>query len=345
MAPAYYPGPPPSVQLSAVPISPVRWGIIGCGDVCEVKSGPGFQKAEGSALVAVMRRDRAKAQDYARRHGVPRVHDTAQALIEDPGIDAVYIATPPSSHCELALRVAAAGKPCLVEKPMALNHDECLTMIAAFRRAAQPLWVAYYRRAQPRFIKVRQLLDEGAIGRITSVHVQLQYPLATGDVARAWQFDPAVSGGGLIFDVGSHCVDLLDFTLGPIVSVQAFARNTGGSYAAEDVVVSAFSFAGNVVGTGVFNFNAPEKVNRIVFTGTTGELTTAVFSDEPVVVRRADDTTQYAFERPPHVHQPLIQTIVDELRGRGRCPSTAESGARASWVLDQCVREFYQPRS
>src|SRR5512139_930236 len=121
----------------------VRWGIIGCGNVTEVKSGPGFRKAEGSSLVAVMRRDRSKAEDYAQRHGVPRVHDTADALIRDPGVDAVYIATPPSSHLALARRVAAAGKPCLVEKPMAMSHAECVSMNEAFRAAGVPLFVAY----------------------------------------------------------------------------------------------------------------------------------------------------------------------------------------------------------
>src|SRR3954452_10240835 len=98
----------------------IRWGIIGCGDVTEVKSGPGFQKATGSALVAVMRRDGDKARDYARRHGVARAYDNADDLIQDPEVDAVYIAPPPSSHADLALRTSAAGKPCLVEKPMAL---------------------------------------------------------------------------------------------------------------------------------------------------------------------------------------------------------------------------------
>src|SRR5713101_4999361 len=151
----------------------IRWGIIGCGDVTEVKSGPALQRATGSALVAVMRRDRAKAEDYARRHGVPRSYDDAAALIADPHVDAVYVATPPSSHRDLALAVAAAGKPCLVEKPMAMNHAECLEMVAAFHALALPLCVAYYRRALPRFLKVRELLADRAIGRLTAVHVHV----------------------------------------------------------------------------------------------------------------------------------------------------------------------------
>src|SRR6188508_2966114 len=142
----------------------IRWGIIGCGDVTEVKSGPGFQKAEGSALVAVMRRDGDKARDYARRHGVPRAYDRAGDLIQDAEVDAVYIATPPSSHAELAFRVAEAGKPCLVEKPMALNHPECLRMIGAFQSRRRPLWIAYYRRSLRRFQIVQERLRDGAIG-------------------------------------------------------------------------------------------------------------------------------------------------------------------------------------
>lgn len=319
----------------------IRWGIIGCGDVAEVKSGPGFQKAEGSALVAVMRRDRAKAEDYARRHGVPRVHTAAEALIDDPDIDAVYIATPPSSHCDLAVRVAAAGKPCLVEKPMAMNHAECVTMIDAFRHAAQPLWVAYYRRAQPRFLFVRHLLRRGGIGQVTSAHAEIRNLLADGYVARSWHFDPAIAGAGLIYDVGSHAVGLLDFFFGPIAEVGAFPVNAGGAYGAEDVTVAAFKFESGIVGTGVFNFHAFEKLDRLVFVGSNGELSTPIFGDEDVVVRRADGIERVSFERPPHVHQPLIQTIVDELHGRGRCESTGDTGARASWVLDECIRSFY----
>ncbi len=318
----------------------IRWGIVGCGDVAEIKSGPGFQKADGSALVAVMRRDRAKAEDYARRHGVPRVHATAEALIDDPEVDAVYIATPPSSHRELALRVAAARKPCLVEKPMAMNHAESLDMVNAFRAAGTPLWVAYYRRAQPRFLLIRRLLVEGRIGSVTSAHVQILNRLAEGYVARSWHFDPSIAGAGLIFDVGSHAVDLLDFFLGPIRHVRGFAVNTGASYAAEDVTAAAFEFESGVVGTGVFNFHAFEKTDRLVLLGSAGEISTPIFADDEVVVRTSEGTVRHPVVTPAHVHQPLIQTVVDELEGRGRCESTGESGARAQWVLDECVREL-----
>jgi 1,5-anhydro-D-fructose reductase (1,5-anhydro-D-mannitol-forming) len=320
----------------------IRWGIIGCGDVTEVKSGPGFQKAEGSALVAVMRRDGEKARDYARRHGVPRAYDRADDLLQDSEVDAVYVATPPSTHCELAFRVAAAGKPCLVEKPMALNHDECLRMIEAFQSRRLPLWVAYYRRALRRFQIVHDRLRDGAIGRPTSVHVHVSAPLMTGADATNWRIDPSVSGAGLFFDLGSHCFDLLDFLVGPVTRVDGHSINTAGAYSAEDVTVAAFEFEDRSLGTGLWNFNASEKTDVMTFIGSEGELTTPIFSDTGVLIRRGAVSTIEDVRNPPHVHQPLIQTIVDELRGHGTCPSTGESAARTSWALDRCVAGYYR---
>jgi 1,5-anhydro-D-fructose reductase (1,5-anhydro-D-mannitol-forming) len=320
----------------------VNWGMIGCGDVAEVKSGPALYKADGSALVAVMRRDRGKAEDYARRHGVPRVHGDAGALIHDADVDAVYIATPPSSHCDLALKVAAAGKPCLVEKPMAMNHAECLRMVEAFRGARRPLWVAYYRRALPRFLKVRELLLARVIGQLTSIHVSVTAPLAVEDVAKAWRFNTAIAGGGLFLDLASHYFDIIDFVAGPITAAAGFAVNTGGTYAAEDVTAAAFQIGDKVAGTGVWNFNAPVSADSIVFTGSEGEIATAVIADADVVVTRAGQPSIYRFRNPPHVHQPLIQTIVDELRGKGTCESTGETGARSSWVMERCLQSYYR---
>jgi len=314
----------------------VRWGIVGCGDVTEVKSGPALQKADGSSLVAVMRRDRSKAEDYARRHGVPRVHARAEDLIDDADVDAVYIATPPSSHCSLAVRVARAGKPCLVEKPMAMTVAECMAMVDAFDRAAAPLWVAYYRRALPRFLLVRDLLRAGAIGRPTSVHIEMTQVLAPPAVAATWFFDPAIAGGGLLFDVGSHSVDLVDFLFGRVTRATGTSTNTGGAYAVDDLTTAAFSCGADIAGTGLWNFNADRVRDELRVIGTGGTIVAPILRDQDVqVVAAGGQPTTHAVRNPPHVHQPLIQTIVDELRGRGSCPSTGASGARASWVLEQ----------
>jgi 1,5-anhydro-D-fructose reductase (1,5-anhydro-D-mannitol-forming) len=315
----------------------VRWGIVGCGDVTEIKSGPGFQKADGSALVAVMRRNRGKAEDYARRHGVARAYGDAAALIADPEVDAIYIATPPDSHASLALDVASAGKPCLVEKPMARNHAECVRMVEAFAAAGVPLWVAYYRRALPRFLRIKEQLETGAVGRPTSVRVQVTDRLARGADAANWRFDPAIAGAGLFLDLASHGVDLLDFLFGPITEAHGVALNTGGSYAAEDVTNAVFRFGNQLSGSGTWNFNADAKTDTLTIAGSEGTIVSPIFSDTDLVVSRAGVEERWPVRNPPHVHQPLIQTIVNELRGHGTCPSTAESGARASWVMDRCL--------
>ena len=320
----------------------VRWGMIGCGDVTEIKSGPGLQKATGSALVAVMRRDRARAEDYARRHGVARAYADAAALIADPDVDAVYVATPPNSHAALALAVAAAGKPCLVEKPMARNHTECMRMVEGFAAAEVPLWVAYYRRALPRFVMIRERLAAGAIGRPTSVHVQVTDRLARGADVANWRFNPAIAGAGLFLDLASHCVDLLDFFFGPITEAHGVALNTGGTYAAEDVTNAVFRFGNRLSGSGTWNFNADAKTDTLAIAGSEGTIVSPIFSDTDLVVSRGGSEERVPIRNPPHVHQPLIQTIVDELRGHGACPSTAASGARASWVMDRCL-ETYSP--
>ena len=313
-------------------MSTIRWGIIGCGDVTEVKSGPALQKARGSALVTVMRRNGALAADYARRHGVPRWTDDAQALIDDPEVDAVYVATPPSSHKQYTLMAAAAGKPVYVEKPMAMNHGECLEMVSACRAAGVPLFVAYYRRALPRFVKVKELLAGGAIGDVRYVSVTLAQPVQPAELDREqlpWRVLPEIAGGGKYVDLASHTLDLLDHLLGPIRDVQGFAGNQAGLYPAEDIVAGSFVFASGVQGAGVWCFTAFEEQDRVEITGSRGRISFSTFgADDPVRLVTADGETEYRIPHPPHVQQPLIQTVVDELLGIGVCPSTGESGSK-----------------
>ncbi len=319
----------------------IRWGIIGCGDVTEVKSGPGFQKACDSALVAVMRRDAALAEDYARRHGVPRWYADAQALIDDPDVDAVYVATPPSSHRHYTLLAAAAGKPVYVEKPMALNHDECQEMVAACRAAGVPLFVAYYRRALPRFVQVKELLDQGAIGAVRLVKIALYQPARPAEMdpdRLPWRVQPEIAGGGHFVDLASHTLDLLDYALGPIQSAQGFAGNQAGLYPAEDVVTGSFVFRAGVQGVGAWCFSAYAAHDSVEIIGERGKISFSTFGvDDPVRLVTPGGVDELHISHPPHVQQPLIQTVVDELLGRGRCPSTGESAARTSWVMDQML--------
>ncbi len=319
----------------------IRWGIIGCGDVTEVKSGPGFQKANHSTLVAVMRRTGELARDYAQRHGVPRWYDSAEALIHDPDVDAVYIATPPSSHKEYTLLSAQAGKPIYVEKPMALNVAECQMMIEACRAAGVPLFVAYYRRALSRFLKVKELVDTRVIGDIRFVSVTLYQPLAQEEhnpQTLPWRVMPEVAGGGRFVDLASHMLDFLDYLLGPIRYVHGFASNQAQRYPAEDIVTGTFVFESGVHGVGTWCFTGFERWDLTEIVGTAGKIAYSTFDVQPIVVTTPTGRTEFAYDYPAHIQQPLIQAVVDELNGIGSSPSTGESAARTSWVMDQMLK-------
>jgi predicted dehydrogenase len=318
----------------------IRWGIIGCGNVTEVKSGPGFQKAQGSQLVTVMRRNAVLAQDYAQRHGVRKWYADAQALIHDPEVDAVYIATPPNSHCTYTLAVAQAGKPVYVEKPMALNAVECQEMIAACQAAGTPLFVAYYRRALPRFLKARELVTGGAIGELRFVEVLLTQPLEIYPPEKLpWRLRPGIAGGGLFVDLASHTLDFLDFVLGPVSRVRGFTRNQAGAYPPEDIVSAAFEFKNGVQAVGTWCFSSFESADRITFVGSDGKVTLSTFGTEPVHLETLGGIEVFDLPNPPHIQQPLIQQVVNQLLGAGSCVSTGESALRTSWVMDQLLRE------
>jgi predicted dehydrogenase len=310
----------------------VRWGIIGVGDVTERKSGPAFQQAERSELVAVMRRTGELAADYARRHSVPRWYDDADALINDPEVDAVYVATPPDSHCDYAVRVAQAGKPVYVEKPMARTAGECEDMISACDQAGVRLFVAYYRRAMPRFVTVKELLDSGSIGEVRTVMIRNERRASDAD--QGWRTNPQISGGGLFVDLGSHLLDLLDWLLGPVTQATGVATNRGWRYSAEDLVTGTFSFRSGVEGVGVWNYDSFQDLDQIEITGTAGALRFSCFAEEPLQLLTARGVERIEAPYPETVQLPLIQSVVDALTGRGEPPSTGESAIRTARVID-----------
>lgn len=319
----------------------VRWGIIGAGDVCEVKSGPAFNLIEGSRLEAVMRRNGVKAEDYARRHKVPKWYDDADQLIADPGVNAIYIATPPDSHEIYTLKAAAAGKPVYVEKPMARTHQECLNMVEACQKASVPLFVAFYRRSLPYFLKIRSLIGEGAIGEVRFVDIRVHKPLRPDIVGASgqadnWRIFPEIAGGGYFYDLGSHQLDLMDFFFGPIVEVRGLAANQARAYPAEDIVLGAFRFESGVLGQGSWCFSTSESSDLELTTiyGSSGQLSFTFFNNYRITLRQDGRSPEtFTVEMPKHIQQPHIQSIVDELRGKGTCPSTGVSGARTNWVM------------
>jgi len=326
----------------SIKLEEVRWGIIGAGDVCEVKSGPAMNKIKHSKLVAVMRRNGAKAKDYAERHNVDKWYDDADKLIHDPDVNVIYIATPPGSHEEYTLKAAKAGKPVYVEKPMARTHKECLTMVEACQRANVPLFTAYYRRRLPNFLKIQSILKDGIIGDIRYVNILLNKTLQPDIVWASghddnWRIVPEISGGGYFFDLASHQLDIMDFLFGPIQNAQGVARNQANLYTAEDIVMGTFHFDGGIVGQGTWCFTTSKISDKEVTTivGSKGQVSFPFFSDHSVTLEvEGKEKEVMKFDIPVNIQQPLIQTIVDELRGDGKCPSTGVSGARTNRVME-----------
>lgn len=327
----------------SLPINKIRWGIIGCGNVCETKSGPAFYKIGHSSLEAVMRRDGELARDFAQRHRVKKWYTDADALINDPEVDIVYVATPPSTHKEYAIRVMQAGKPVYVEKPMAMDAEECREMIRVSEETGQKLFVAYYRRALPYFLKVKDLLETGAIGKPLTVQlVQYRRPgeADKNPATQAWRLDRSLAGEGYFYDLAPHALDILDFLFGEIADAQGFTASMGGLYAVADTVSAAFRFRSGLTGMLQYCFVASEESEReeVLVLGTKGELRFNVFAFKSIRIIREGETLSYDAPAPEHIQQPLIQTIVNELLGGGACPSTGANGWRTARVMDRMVK-------
>ncbi|TDE15680.1 Gfo/Idh/MocA family protein [Dyadobacter psychrotolerans] len=318
----------------------INWGIIGCGNVTEVKSGPAFNKVENSRLVAVMRRDAEKAADYAQRHGVPKWYSDVDELINDPAVNAIYIATPPDVHEEYAIKAMRAGKPVYVEKPMARNADECSRMNAVSKETGVPLFVAYYRRCLPYFVKLKELIDNKVIGDIRFVNICLQWQPYEEEVGSnpkpRWRVDPAVSGGGHFHDLASHQFDLLEYIFGPVNTASGISRNQAGLYEADDITVANFEFESGILGNGswCYTVNKIQREDLATITGSKGRISFSFFEKFDIIVETEQGTEIFNIPYPAHVQQPLIEQIVKDLRGEGKSPSNGQTGARANLIMD-----------
>ncbi len=327
----------------------VRWGIIGVGNVTEVKSGPAFYKSENSELVAVMRRNAEKVADYAKRHKISKYYTNASELINDPEVDAIYIATPPDSHASYAIEAMRAGKPVYVEKPMARNHGECMEMLKVSEQTGVPIWVAYYRRTLPAFLKVKELIEQDTIGKPLMINVKLFKQADERGKSHKemhWHVFPEIAGAGHFFDLASHQFDFLDFVFGPVTDVKGNASNIAGLYPAEDTVSGTWKHESGVVGSGSWCFVVDESSEKdeIEITGEKGQISFPCFAKGNLKVTTKSGTKEMEFTNPEHISQNLVQQVIGELRGEGKCVSTGVSAARTNWVLDEMVKNYYSQK-
>ncbi|MCQ2066112.1 MAG: Gfo/Idh/MocA family oxidoreductase [Bacteroidaceae bacterium] len=318
----------------------VRWGFIGCGEVTEKKSGPAFGLAEGSAIEAVMSRDPAKAESYASRHGIRKWYTDALELIDDADVDAVYIATPPSSHATYAVMSMKAGKPVYIEKPMAASYEECLRINRISEETGVPCFVAYYRRYLPYFNKVKELLPQ--IGKVINVQVRFAQPpkeLDYSSTSLPWRVIPDIAGGGYFYDLAPHQIDMLQYLFGCILDASGVSTNRGGLYEAEDSVSACFKFEDGLVGSGSWCFVADEsaKEDRIEVIGDRGMICFSIFTFQPIALHDCDGRHEFDIPNPQHVQFPLVQSVVDHLNGKKECSCDGISATTTNWVMDKIL--------
>lgn len=324
----------------------LRWGFIGCGEVTERKSGPAFAEVNGSSVVAVMSRSEEKARSYAQRHNVPRWYTDAQKLIDDPEVNAVYVATPPSSHATFAIMAMKAGKPVYVEKPLASNYDDCARINRISEKTGIPCFVAYYRRYLPYFQRVKEIIDNGVIGQAINVQVRFAVPPRDLDYAHPdnlpWRLQPDIAGGGYFYDLAPHQLDLLQHFFGVILEARGICANRGQLYQAEDSVSAVFRFESGLPGSGSWCFVAHESAreDRILIIGDRGSISFSVFDYKPIVLHTSEGTQNIEVPNPPFVQFPLIKNVIEHLQGSAVCTCTSVSATPVNWVLDRILGKF-----
>ena len=324
--------------------STINWGFIGCGDVTELKSGPAYQQQPGFEVVAVMSRSKARVKDYAQRHGIPKYYTNAETLIDDPEINAVYIATPPDSHLHYARLVANAEKICCIEKPLAPSFAEAQQICDAFSTKNIPLFVAYYRRSLPRFEAVNRWLKANRIGQIRHVSWNLHKPANQRDLDNSlnWRTDAKIARAGYFDDLASHGLNLFSHWLGEIVDATGITCNQQGLYTAADAVSGCWIHETGVTGSGVWNFGSYERRDQVSIIGSNGQITLSIFDDSPITLTTEKSSESLAIKHPASIQQYHVENMYKHLNGQSTHPSMGASAAKTNWVMDHMTKSYTQ---
>ncbi|MBN2583174.1 MAG: Gfo/Idh/MocA family oxidoreductase [Planctomycetes bacterium] len=312
------------------------WGIIGCGDVVEKKSGPSIIQAGGSRIVGVMRRHAEMARPFAKAHDIALCTDDANKVIGHPEVDIVYIATPPSSHKEYVLAAARAGKHVLVEKPMGLSATEDREIIAACKSAEVELFVAYYRRFHPHVLKMKELIASGRIGRPVTAQIDYSQPPAPDTHwGGGWRVQPETSGGGLFVDVVSHRIDLMVYLLGDPDEVCGLTATFDPASRVEQAVSLSVRFADGALCSIAGNFVSRRWADRFVIAGTEGVIESPRLDGHTFDLRIGETVEEFCFDPYPAPHLGLIRHIERVLAGREANASSGTEGLLTDRILDE----------
>jgi 1,5-anhydro-D-fructose reductase (1,5-anhydro-D-mannitol-forming) len=307
----------------------LNWLLIGIGDIATRRVIPALQAEPRSQLYGVVTRDPAKGQRYA-----PRVWTELEPALSDPAIDAVYVATPVALHGPQTVAALAAGRHVLCEKPMAMNYAEGTAMIAAARAAGKLLGVAYYRRLYPKLVRAQALLAEGAIGQPVLAEINCHDWFADTDGRRAWLLDPAMAGGGPLYDTASHRIDVLNMLFGSPVAVVAQLSNAVHQARVEDNATLLIEYPHGV--RGVVDVRRHSHVARDEFriVGTDGEMDLTPLNGPKLTIR---GQTEY-LPAHPNLHFPLVQNFVAAALDGVPLAASGEAALWTDWVISEALR-------
>ncbi len=320
----------------------IKWGMIGAGDVTEVKSGPAFKKVANSDLLAVMRRDEEKVRDYATRHGIAHWYTDVDKMLDNPAINAVYIATPPHVHLHYVQKSLEAGKMVYVEKPVALDAEEARQMRSLLTQYGGKLVVAHYRRANPYFLKIKEIIDRGLIGKATLAHLKIYKKAQPAEALtiskNRWRIDPAISGGGLFHDLAPHQLDLMLVIFGNPVRYCGLSNTTSVEGPATRVSGQVL-FGEDVLFHGVWDFDQTMGKDECEILGSEGAIRFSFFEGKPIILERGDSIEEFHFEPLQHVQQPMIEQTVQYFLGQRDNPCSIEDGIVCMEMMDAFTKK------
>lgn len=289
------------------------WGILGAGDIARKHMAPAMQNAAGHRIGAIMRRDPEQARQFGLDFGVDRVYTNAADLVNDASVDAVYIATPPSSHAELTALAAAAGKHVICEKPIASSVAEARAMIEVCARHEVRLMICHYQRFNTRHQRIHDWIRQGVIGRVVSVRMNFSSYSPPGP--DAWRYSRAISGGGPSMDLGSHCLDLLMYTCGPIETSAVLTDTLAYDIDVEDTATMLLRLSSGAQATVTTHWSAQppdaETSNALEIWGTAGSiLTYPLYSKDSsggLWLRRPEAIEDHSAGAGKKIHEDVIE--------------------------------------
>jgi 1,5-anhydro-D-fructose reductase (1,5-anhydro-D-mannitol-forming) len=303
----------------------LNWIVIGIGDITRKRVIPAIQAEPRSRLYGLVTRDPAKAAEY----GVPAWATLDEALA-DSEVQAVYVGTPVFLHAPQTIQALRAGKHVISEKPMAMNKAEALTMVRAAEESGKTFGVAYYRRCYPKVQRAKQLLAAGAIGEPVSAELS-NHMWFDGTGSRSWLVDPAKAGGGPLFDIASHRIDVLNFLFGQPLRVTAQLSNVVHHYPVEDNATVIVEYADGVRGIVDVRWHSKVARDECRIRGTEGEIEMSPLNGPELVWPGGRENL------PPHsnLHYPMIENFVDAVEGKATLLASGAAAYLTDWVSEQ----------